>query len=141
MISIQYLLIFYMMHLTVFSFLNFRKKRDTKRPNITIFTVFLILDLFRYLQYGYHRVQFYDSELVLIVAAFVLVYSLQGFKRLSIWLAVVSSLLISSFISTTASGFLLTILRIDLTNRSENPMISIVGMLSGLLLFQVFNLK
>jgi len=52
MISIQYLLIFYMMQLTVFSFLNFEKKRATKKPNIVIFTGFLILDLFRYLQAG-----------------------------------------------------------------------------------------
>jgi len=138
MISIQYLLIFYMMQLTVFSFLNFEKKRETKKPNIVIFTGFLILDLFRYLQAGQHNVYIYDSGIVLTVAVVVLVYSLQGFKRLSMWLVAVSSLLISSFISTVASGFLLTAIGIDLTHLNENPIISIIGMVSGLLLFQIF---
>lgn len=138
MISIQYVLIFYMMQLTVFSFLNFEKKRETKKLNVVIFTSFLILDLFRYLQAGQHNVYIYDSGIVLTVAVIMLVYSLQGFKRLSMWLVAVSSLLISSFISTVASGFFLTAIGINLINLNENPIISIIGMVSGLLLFQIF---
>ena len=140
MISIQYILIFYMMQLMVFSILNFERKRRVAKLNVWIVVSFIILDLLRCFQVGQHIVYVYDSELVLVISVVILVHSLQGFKRLSMWMVAISSIFISGFISTVASGFLLTMVGIDIIDRNENPIISIVGLTSGVLLFQIFNL-
>jgi len=139
MISIQYLLIFWMMHLTIFSFLNFEQKLSVKKLNVVIFIVFLILDLFRYMQDGYHSVQPYDVKLGLGAVIIVFVYSLQGFKSLLVWTVVIISLIIASLISHISSGFLLPIIGIDGNELFENPMVSTIGIASGLVLFKLLN--
>jgi len=138
MISVQYILIFLMMHLLLFSILNYDKKNKVRNLNILIIAVFAILDAIRYLQAGYHSIQMYDSPLVLGAAVLVLIYSLQGFKKLSRWISVFMSLLIISFISTVSSGFLMTILGIYRREVVYNPVISVLGMVSGLLLMTGF---
>ena len=140
MISIQYLLIFWMIHLIVFYFLNCEKKNRTRKLNTGISIVFLALDVARYLLDGYHSIQFYDSPVVLITAVLVLIYSLQGFEKLSMWVITLSSLLIASLVSTISAGFLLTIMRIDAQDMTENPILSIIGMISGVLLLNFFYL-
>ena len=138
MISVQYILIFLMMHLLLFSILNYDKKNKVRNLNILIIAVFAIVDAIRYLQAGYHSIQMYDSPLVLGAAVLVLIYSLQGFKKLSRWISVFMSLLIISFISTVSSGFLMTILGIYRREVVYNPVISVLGMMSGLLLMTGF---
>ena len=140
MISVQYLLIFWMMHLIVFYFLNCEKEKKIRNLNIGVSIIFFIIDMIRYLLDGYHSIRLYDSPLVLITAVVVLIYSLQGFKKLSMWIIIISSLLIASLVSTISAGFLLTIIRTDAWDMIENPVLSIIGMASGVLLFKFFHL-
>lgn len=140
MISIQFILVFYMVHLTVFSILNVEKQKSIKILSALCFIALVALDIGRYLSDGYHTVQVYDSPLSLGLIIVLILYSIGSFKRLSMWIAVASSLLIIVSINTVSAGFILPIFGFDTRFLSVDPFLSVLGLVSGLILLTLLYL-
>ena len=139
MVSVQYLLVSWMVYLIIFSFLEFDQKKGIKPFSFAIFMGFAVLDLLRYWQVGGHHVQLADLFLGAVSVMLVMLYALQGYQKISMWILVITSFLVASFTSLLAAGFLLTILDINIRDLVFNhPMMSLVGLISGLILFQIF---
>ena len=117
--------------------MNFRKKKDVKWINLTVFIVLGIFDVIRHVYYGYQPVRLYDTLIGLSVVFLVGIYVLDGLKLWRFYVAVGIAISIAIFISTIAAGFTLALLGRDITLVQTNAIYSSIGMLSGLLLFLI----
>lgn len=140
MISIQFILAFYMVHLTVFSILKIEKKKSIKIMSALCFVGLIILDIVRYLSDGYHSVQTYDSPLSLGLIIIIVLYSIGNFKKISMWILTVSSLWITMLINAISAGLILPLFGFDTRLLSVDPFLSVLGLVSGLILLTLIDL-
>ena len=140
MISIQYLLVFWMMRIIMFSILDYEKKKSTMKINVCIVSVLLILDAVRFIIMGYHSVEWYDTPLGIGLVIFTMSYSLYIYRKLFVWIVISVSLFFSIVISSISANFFLIVLGMDPIMLTENPFISIFGMLSGLAFLKITQL-
>ena len=141
MVSVQYLLVTWIMHLIIFSLLEFDPKKEIRLLNLGIFMGFAVLDLLSYGQTGAHQLQLYHMILEVVAVVLVMLYALQGYQKISMWVLVIVSLLVTHFTSIMTAGFLLTMGGIHSREMlNNNPLVSLVGLISGLICFQIFYL-
>ena len=134
MLSLQYILIFLMMYLIMYHILNFEKAREVWKINIAVFIGLVIFDIVRQIRYGYQAVVWYDEVIGMILVNGVWIYSLITAKKLVGLFLVPIIYLVCVFINMVASGFVFTLLRIDLYNLYISSIHSLAGIASGALL-------
>jgi len=139
MLSIQYLLVFSMIYLILFHFLDFEKKNDVKWVNLIIFMMLGIFDIIRQIRYGYQPIREYDALIGLGAVFLIGLYALSEFKSWRTWLTIGLAIFISTFISTVTAGFVLTVLGRDLALLTVNATYNIIGGGAAALLLFILN--
>ena len=127
MLSLHYVLVFFMVHLIMHRILNFEKIRSVRKINIAIFFTLAILDVIRQNYYGYHPIRWYDAIIGSMLINAIGIYSFATDKTLATLFVVPVVYFISLFMNMIASSFTLTLLGFGMYNLYINPIYSLIG--------------
>lgn len=139
MLSIQFLIMFYMQYIIMFSLFNIERKNKIWKVNTVLTFLLLVHDIVRFYVDGYHSVREYDSTAGLITVFFSMLYGIGEYKKIINWILLVVSVFISALVSVAVMGAILIMLGIDPRVLQENPIASVIGMLVGLLSVYAIN--
>ena len=140
MLAIQYLILFAMVYLILFYFLNFEKRNEVKWFNIGVFAVLVVIDVIRQVHYGYQPIRDYDPVIGLSAVFAVGQYALNGFKLWRTWLVLALSIFVSLFVTAVATVFVFGVLEVSVLVIHTEAMFNVLGAFSGLILLGAFYL-
>ena len=135
MLAVQYLIVFTIIYVILFRFLNLEKKRNSWKLNIIIFIILAIIDIIRQIHYGYQPVRSYDRVIGFLPIFIVFLYKLGDFKSWHNWITVAISIFFGLFVNILSTVFIFNIFDFDISLLHYNGLYATIGAAFALPLF------